>query len=505
MRTTWLLVVIACRSDESGAPEPPETPEAPLTLIGLQLVPDDAPVNGMTLIGLASRAAVIEAACAATDDPTDLHYVGTSALSGSPTVGVYGLLADTEYRCDVVLRDGAGAQVSGSVTARTAGLPDDFPVIEVDWPAGDRARSDGGWTLFNHWIQDGDPKMQKLVLVDSDGRVRWYFVLDLEVSVGIEANLAAPGVIALGGGMGFPPTLVSVDGAILYRSPDPSSGGLFHHHTELLPSGDMLSLATADNEANGVVWEGFIIETRQAWTGALTWVWNSQAGVDAGVLPTTSQPDEDLFHANAIQAVDDVDGPGWYVSLRALDTIARVDAASGTIDWTLGPGGDFVLLDADGAPLPDDQWFYGQHDPEYALPSVLVHDNGYGRPGDDYSRAMELHVDVARREARLVWAWTEEGWSEPVWGDLDRLANGDVLLTQGHCWDCGTGDPARRSTVLELDPRDDAVIWRLVMPEERAGVYRAERIGGCALFGSVAECPELAGPAAAVVAAAGAP
>ena len=88
-----------------------------------------------------------------------------------------------------------------------------------------------------------------------------------------------------------------------------------------------------------------------------------------------------------------------------------------------------------------------------------------------------------------MWSYEEPGWSEPIWGDVDRLPNGNVLISQGHCYDCGGVDPKRRSAVIEVDPDDDTVVWRLDFSEERDGLYRADRVDGCAVFANQRFCP----------------
>jgi len=153
-----------------------------------------------------------------------------------------------------------------------------------------------------------------------------------------------------------------------------------------------------------------------------------------------------------------------------------------------------MLFDALGQPVVEaSSWFYGQHDPEFDLPRVLLHDNGHQRPGELYSRVLELELDLVGREARVTQDWREEGWYEPILGDADRLASGNVLVSRGRCWNfCGSGGVGDRlSNIAEFAPPGE-VVWKLEFGEDQ-GVYRAERIDGCALFNNIAYCAELDG------------
>ena len=61
-----------------------------------------------------------------------------------------------------------------------------------------------------------------------------------------------------------------------------------------------------------------------------------------------------------------------------------------------------------------------------------------------------------------------DSWYTPFWGDADRLANGDVLVTAGF-----------RSTqlthIFELRPSDGKVVWQITYPAG-VGAYQAERL-----------------------------
>ena len=101
-----------------------------------------------------------------------------------------------------------------------------------------------------------------------------------------------------------------------------------------------------------------------------------------------------------------------------------------------------------------------------------------GNPHDYQSRAVEYKIDEAANTATLVWefpgtfpvdAWYTTQFYVPFWGDADRLANGDVLVTAGRR---GT---MVRSRIFEVAKSDGKVVWEFQLPLDY-GVYRSERI-----------------------------
>ena len=157
----------------------------------------------------------------------------------------------------------------------------------------------------------------------------------------------------------------------------------------------------------------------------------------------------------------------------------------------MGAGGDYRLVDTDGNELGDEEWFYHQHAPEFSGSRFLIHDNGTNRPGGYYSRILELEFDVASMTATKTWEWTEPGWQEPIWGDVDTVGDDHVLVTRGHCVDCGRANLDSNSSLMEIDRATEEVIWRLDIVDSVGGLYRSHRLDGCDVFYNTAWCPEV--------------
>lgn len=60
-------------------------------------------------------------------------------------------------------------------------------------------------------------------------------------------------------------------------------------------------------------------------------------------------------------------------------------------------------------------------------------------------------------------------WLTPYWGDADRLANGNVLVT------AGLRSATDKPRIFEARPSDGQVVWQSTLPEG-AGSYQAERL-----------------------------
>lgn len=95
------------------------------------------------------------------------------------------------------------------------------------------------------------------------------------------------------------------------------------------------------------------------------WLWNTFDHLDVNRQPFGFP---DWTHANSLSYVP-ADGSLLY-SLRHQNWVLKINYAdgngNGAIQWKLGPGGDFTLLNSDGSPdtAPED-WFYSQHAAEY--------------------------------------------------------------------------------------------------------------------------------------------
>jgi hypothetical protein len=395
-----------------------------------------------------------------------------------------GLLPGRTYDC-------AARAGGGEATVRV-----DVPAGPADLPAPVVTGATTGYTLVN--LTTGGT-LPRLVILDPAGRPRWWTDLAGDPNVGIEASwledTSRGPLLLVGGGQGWPPTLTDLAGTVAWAAPATAqNGGAWHHDTAwgTADGEEVIGLAGEPNTVGGRLVQGFRLEVFRAFGGQdPRATWSSQGAVDAGQL-VPAPDDEDAFHANAVLDVpDDPDGPSFVVSTKRTHQLVRIDRATGDVTWRLGVGGDFALREADGSPAGPERWFYGQHGPEVVVRDaaagrwdVWVHDNGFDRPGGGAptSRVLRLDVDVPARTARLAWEWTEPGWYEPVFGDVDLLPDGHVLVTMGHCPQCGSAPRDRRTTWLELDPATGAEVWRAVAPDPLQSGYRADRIAACALF-----------------------
>jgi hypothetical protein len=480
------LLALGCRADPD-APSPPTTvgtADTAPTFVWTSTADTgnavsgqvDAMPHGVHVSIEATTATSIEVACVAGTEPEELHSM-TSPAATLHDIRLMGMLAATTYDCTV--RADGRAITTSQVTTPPLAIDTPWSIVE-SLPT----RSFGAYTLFNLGESDNDNEPHQLVVVDPEGRVRWAKLLSGEFP-DCDATIHDDGTLLYGGGQGIPPTLETLSGDVLFQAPERPFNERYHHHAERLPSGEFLTMTQAQDSAvvAGVsqTWDGFHIE-RIAPDGSIRWSWASQSATDAGILPVPAVGADDPWHANSVAV--DADAI-TYVNLRQKSWVLAI-APDGEVLWRLGPGGDFALVDGSGSPLPDSEWFWGAHAPEHHGNRILFHDNGYRRPGSYTTRALELVIDPIGRTATPTWSWTEPGWYEPIWGDIDELPTGTYLLARGHCGGCNKN---LRSEVVEMERATGEVVWRLRFDETRWGIYRAQRIDGCAMFHNARYCP----------------
>jgi hypothetical protein len=367
----------------------------------------------------------------------------------------------------------------------TPALPDAPPETIV----GGTGTADG-YTIYYHVLSRVEGKESlpsRLFVVDPLGRIRWYYEVG-NTSIDVDAHVLDGQQILYGGALRVPPTVVGVDHTPILEF---DSDERFHHQIEPLSGGRILTLTEIENTDGVHTWTGFLVSVRDLATLEILWSWSSQVGVDAGDLPVADD-DSDPYHANSAQLLEgDDEPPLMLVSLRNMDRILAIDTDNGEVVWTIGRNGDFALVDTKGDPLPDEQWFRGQHALEAHWPRVLMFDNGPIdlRSDGTSSRALEIEIDTAKQIVKQTWSFADSSVHEGLGGDANRLASGNVLTTYAHwCVTCGLSD--QRSKIVEVTPAGE-VVWRLDFADERDLLYRAERIDPCSLFSNRAYCPSL--------------
>ncbi len=392
----------------------------------------------------------------------DRFRVGSDEPTTEHDVLVLGLRPgrDHELQAVSVMEDGSEAR-SMWLDREATWLP--FETATIEAVLHDPGRMQPGWTLMNLVVGDAFPPAVA-VMIDDHGEVVWYHSMgEIEGFAGIQTSLIDGDQVLIGGHV--PPTLhprlVDLAGEVLWEGPQQPDGPAQHdtlHHTfQLLP--DDRFLAMRYELDHGTLKDVVFVFDEDLETA---WEWHAGEHIP--------ENDDQSLHGNMAQV--DADGAAAYYHSRNLSAMFRFDTATGEILWELGEGRDFTVLGDH-----EDPWFLRSHGPEI-LPdgNLLVHDNGSSstRP---YTRIMEYALDQQAMTIEPVWQYpAEDGddrWFGSVWGDADRLANGNTLFASGSVLD-GDDDGRIKEVTLDGD-----VVWEVTMTAMDggpAGTYMLERI-----------------------------
>jgi hypothetical protein len=368
-------------------------------------------------------------------------------------VFVTGLVAETSCTFTAALADPTAA-APASLEVEVAPLPAYLPEVEVI--VADDGAALEGWTLFN--LSNGrEGYAYTVALVDLAGRYRWYYQYP-GAWHGADSPVLRFGRGVLVGGRGIPITEIGWDGRQVW------SGPTGHHEVRPSREPGRVYYLTDEAPCNG--------QTHGA-GGIVEWDYEAGEEVWRWFMCEHYTPPADVAdwsHLNTV--VHTLDGEGLIISSRNQNALMRVDRASGTIEWTMGFGGrvedgfggDFEMSEADR--------FYQQHDPQVLEDGHLVlFDNGHPteRP---YSRAIEIeytHDPSGTSTASVVWEYRHDpDLYTPIWGDADRLENGNTLVTFGR------SDAIDRTRVVEVTAAGE-VAWEIAVPLYW-GIYRSDRV-----------------------------
>ena len=339
----------------------------------------------------------------------------------------------TEIHFDVVVEADGETLHSGDGTFATGSVPTAMPDVAVE--AADPGLDAGGFFVTS--LVAAPPSA---VILDADGDYVWWWLADREDAEVSRASLSADGTAvqyltyALGG-EDQELVRISLDGTEVDRLSMPGA----HHDFLELDDGTIAALVVDPQEFDGETVEGDLIrEYRPDGTTVDVYsVWD-----DVQYHPMLDVvPGPGYTHANAL---DHDPGEDVYTfSLYGLNSLFRVDRASGELIWRLG-GDDSDFTDADG----ESEFYYRQHQFELLDDGILVFDNG--SPERSSSMALEHRFDGD--EVELVWSYEPD----PALfcfslGDVRRLPSGNTLV-----------DFSVKGQVEEITP-DGEVVWRLTL------------------------------------------
>jgi len=401
------------------------------------------------------------------------HHILVDEETTSHEVYVVGMRAETAYQILAVSTSStATGSASGQVT--TGSLPATLPA-RADIVTAATADSVPGYTLTNFWDSGQSPTVA--VVLDAEGYPVWFF----ENGPGADAygatstQFSAEGTIVIGNAGDVPAREVDLEGNVLWEGPTGGSAPL-SHETRKLPGGTFFVARESSSTAR--------VEELDS-DGNVLWTFDLYADTSM-----TNDGANDWCHLNT--AYTDPTEAFLYFNCR-YQGLFKVDRSTKDIVWDLGAAMDDDMS-GDVTYLPDNTArFNDAHDPEvHEDGTVLIYDNqGWAnrtegqQNGTFHSRIVEYQLDEGAKTATLTWefpgsfdtdAWYQEGWMTPIWGDADRLENGNVLVTAGVTGTStgGMTPPGTKSRIFEVT-REGQIAWAIEWPATK-GCYRAERI-----------------------------
>ncbi|MFX0108239.1 MAG: aryl-sulfate sulfotransferase, partial [Candidatus Hodarchaeota archaeon] len=183
----------------------------------------------------------------------------------------------------------------------------------------------------------------------------------------------------------------------------------------------------------------------------------------------------DITHSNSI--FYDADEDVIYYNPRNVNTFYKIDHKTGEVIWGVGEYGDFDLYNANGSRV--ENLFYHSHSVERVDDDTFIlFDNNHHNQSAEAkheSRMVEITICEDTMTANESWSWkgTEEHWSY-LWGDADKLANGNRLGVFGAAQ---RPDSDKGAYLIEVT-QNGSIAWQFCFQnseEYRYGVYRMER------------------------------
>jgi hypothetical protein len=415
--------------------------------------------------------------------------ISDAAQVTSHKVLIIGMHASKSYQIKAMSSAGSGTS-NATDNFTTGALPPQIPVGDVT--INDTTKSQSGWTLMNMIkgksatapISD-DPAAA--VIYDATGQPVWYYIDGTTKDFGgaISTYLTDKGVLVgpvmSSNGTGESPREVDFAGNTIWECQDPRCGGTgdLTHDTVKLSNGNHVVLRWKSLGTGGPGMDSDPVFEEIDASGKVVW------SLDYGQLvPMPSGASGDWCHGNSITI--DIAKDVVYANCRWMGLIKTSYTNPNSLIWHMaakygGVAGTMTFSSS------TDQ-YEDVHDPEiHDDGTILFFDNGgYSMstiPGGStttyHSRAVEYKIDENAKTATLVWefpgnfnvdSWYKNNWYTSYFGDADRLANGNVLITAGSL-SATNGD----SRVFEVTKADGQVVWEFRLPSA-FGVYRADRI-----------------------------
>lgn len=383
---------------------------------------------------------------------------------------VIGMHAETKYKIRAVSSNDAGTlSAEGSFT--TGALPDGIPVPELT--ADEPERSQVGWTLTNVEVGRTEPAM--VVIYDERGKPVWYFIHGThDDSRGDVPTELVDGHVLVGPAPSERAHELDLAGNVVWSGPAQSSKELQTHSFGKTRTGNYLFNVELDKAVlNGQTKIDDQLLEELSPNLEVLWSWK----LFDHVPPAGTR--EELCHGNALE-LDEAANVAYY-NCRYLGLL-KIDRKSGDIVWRLGGTYDQKSLGpGDFTYDPPESQFSDAHDPEvHDDGTVLLYDNGgldYSTSPSYHSRIVEYRLDETAMTATRVFEfpgdfdvdpWYKNEWYTPIWGDADRLPNGNILVTAGM-------RSTKLSTRLFEVTRAGEVVWELTFPPN-LGSYRAQRL-----------------------------
>lgn len=380
---------------------------------------------------------------------------------------VIGMHAETTYKLVAISSTGMkSAAAEGTFT--TGALPETLALPVVT--SSDPENSQAGWTLTNISVS-GHPAI--IAIYDQDGLPVWYFVqgTNPDTRGDIAAEFLGSSVL-VGPASGEPAREVDLSGAVVWEGPAHAMPAIETHHIGKTSTGNYLINTDYWVTVNNARWiDAFVQELEPDYTEAWSWhLFDHWA-------PTGTRGD--ICHGNSMTL--DEENDVLYYNCRFLG-ILKIDRTTGNILWRLGGSYDTTTFGpGDFTFDPPESQFSDAHDPEFhADGTVLLYDNGgfnNHASGEYHTRIIEYHVDQVTKTATRTFefpgdfdvdAWYKNDWYSPIFGDADRLANGNILIA------AGLSDSTQTTRIFEVT-RAGEVVWKMTMPTGSTS-YRAQRI-----------------------------